>query len=105
MFAPKLKQGDKVCVIAPARSMGLISDEVKNTAIENLRQLGLETVFDEHCWETDDVYSSSVESRLNDLHAANFDFGHTTPIACLPIGEKAILSVFDGMVTLKITRH
>ncbi|MBP7479044.1 MAG: hypothetical protein KA785_01220 [Spirochaetaceae bacterium] len=37
--------------------------------------------------------------------AANFDFGHTTPIACLPIGGKAILSVFDGMVTLKITRH
>ncbi len=73
MKAQKLRKGDKVCVIAPARSMGLISDEVKRIALDNLKKLGLDVVFSEHCYETDDNFSSSVQSRVSDLHAAFAD--------------------------------
>lgn len=66
----KLQAGDKICVIAPSRSMGIISDEVKKIAIENFRTLGLEVVFGKNIYEKDEYVSSSISSRLYDLHSA-----------------------------------
>lgn len=136
MFAPKLKQGDKVCVIAPARSMGLISDEVKNTILmledDNLTgdislqefNRNLQSLI--HCRNFSKVRGIIIgrfqlESKVKKEQlykmiktkkelssipvAANFDFGHTTPIACLPIGGSASLNASGGKCSLVIIRH
>lgn len=66
----KLNTGDKICVIAPSRSMAIISNEVKQVAIENFSKLGLNVVFGKNIYEKDEVLSSSVQSRLEDLHEA-----------------------------------
>jgi len=73
LIPPKLRPGDKICVIAPSRSMGIISNEVKQHAIDNFTRLGLDVVFGSHVNETDECCSSSIESRLEDLHTAFSD--------------------------------
>jgi muramoyltetrapeptide carboxypeptidase LdcA involved in peptidoglycan recycling len=73
MIPDKLQSRDKICVIAPSRSMGLISDEVKDIAIANFQYLGLEIVFGENIYEMDEFASSSISARLEDLHAAFAD--------------------------------
>ncbi len=70
MIPAKLKRGDKVAVIAPARSLAIIGREVRKAAIGRLGELGLEAVFSRHAEEMDDFNSSSVRSRLEDLHWA-----------------------------------
>jgi len=72
MFPPKLKKGDKVMVIAPAQSLALpwISGEIKQIAIERFEKLGLKINFGRHVNEIDEFNSSSIESRIDDLHEA-----------------------------------
>jgi len=70
MIPPKLKENDKICVIAPSRSMGIISEEVKNIAVANFKNIGIEVVFGKNVYEKDEYNSSSVTSRLEDLHEA-----------------------------------
>ncbi len=70
MIPAKLKPGDKICVIAPARSMSIISDEVKNIALNNLKGLGLDVVFGKNIYEIDEYVSSSISSRIADLFNA-----------------------------------
>lgn len=82
---PKLKSGDEIRVIAPSRSMGVISDENKAYAIDALEKLGLKVTFGKHVDECDIMYSSSVESRVSDLHEAFAD-----------PEVKAILTVLGG---------
>lgn len=69
----KLKSGDKIAVIAPSRSMSLISEETKQIADERFKKLGLELVFGENIYESDDFNSSSIKSRIKDLHDAFAD--------------------------------
>lgn len=69
----KLKAGDRICVIAPSRSMSIISNEVKQNAINNFGKLGLEVVFAKNIYEKDEYVSSSISSRLDDLHSAFSD--------------------------------
>lgn len=69
----KLKAGDHIRIIAPSRSMGLLSEDVKKAAISRLESYGFKLSFGKHVDETDDFYSSSVESRISDLHEAFAD--------------------------------
>jgi len=69
----KLQLGDEVRVIAPARSMALISDEAKIIANKRLSDLGFKVTFGKHIEEMDDFASSSIESRIKDLHDAFAD--------------------------------
>lgn len=73
MIPQKLEEGDRICVIAPSRSMGIISDEVKNIAVSNLRGMGIDVAFGKNVHENDEYNSSSISSRLEDLHAAFLD--------------------------------
>ena len=50
--------------------MAIISDEVKQIAIDNFSTLGLEVVFGKNVNEKDEYVSSSISSRLHDLHSA-----------------------------------
>jgi muramoyltetrapeptide carboxypeptidase LdcA involved in peptidoglycan recycling len=70
MIPPKLKKGDEVRVIAPANSMSIISEETQKTARECLESMELHVTFGKHIEESDEFASSSVKSRLTDLHDA-----------------------------------
>lgn len=73
IFPEKLSRGDEVRVIAPAMSMGIISSGVRSIAKARLEEMGLQVSFSKHCEEQDILDSSSVESRLEDLHEAFSD--------------------------------
>lgn len=73
IFPPKLKRGDHVRVIAPARSMKLLSQETIDAATARLAEYGLSVSFGKHVSESDHFLSSSVESRIEDLHDAFAD--------------------------------
>jgi muramoyltetrapeptide carboxypeptidase LdcA involved in peptidoglycan recycling len=57
-------------VVAPSRSFKILSEDTVKIAIERLNELGLEVVFGKHISECDEFLSSSIESRLEDLHDA-----------------------------------
>ncbi len=74
IIPPKLQKGDGVRIIAPARSLAMISQETRDIANHRLQEeLGLKLTFGEHVEEKDDFISSSVASRIADLHAALAD--------------------------------
>lgn len=85
IFPNKLNPGDEVRVIAPSRSMAVVSDTNKSLAIQALEDLDLRVTFGQHVDEGDMMYSSSISSRISDLHAAFSD-----------PNVKAILSVLGG---------
>ena len=73
IFPNKLKIGDEVRVIAPARSLAIISKENREIANKRIEELGLKISFGKHLDEMDDFASSSIESRIEDLHEAFSD--------------------------------
>jgi muramoyltetrapeptide carboxypeptidase len=70
---PKLRPGSSVRVLAPSRSLAIIPADARAEAGKKLAALGLKVSFGEHAGECDDFVSSSVASRLADLHAAFAD--------------------------------
>jgi len=85
IFPSKLMPGDEVRVIAPSRSMGIISNTNKALAIKPLEDLGLCVTFGQHVNEHDHMHSSSTASRITDLHTAFADQN-----------VKAVLAVIGG---------
>ncbi len=73
LFPEKLRPGDEVRVIAPSRSMGIISHSVRSLAKQRLEDMGLMVSFSKHCEERDSLDSSAISSRLEDLHEAFAD--------------------------------
>ena len=73
IYPPKLQKGDIVRVIAPARSLALISQEVRDIAKSHFEEIGLTLTFGEHVEEKEDFNSSPIESRISDLHNAFLD--------------------------------
>lgn len=66
----KLKKGDGVRIISPARSLALISESVRQLGVERLEELGLVVSFGANALIKDEDISSSIEQRVEDLHAA-----------------------------------
>jgi muramoyltetrapeptide carboxypeptidase len=75
VIPPKLRPGSSVRVIAPSRSLAVISADVRAEADRKLAALGLRLSFGEHVQDSDDFGSSSVQARLADLHDAFADPG------------------------------
>ena len=73
IFPEKLKAGDGVRVVAPARSLVIISKEVREIADKRFEDMGLRLSFSKNVEEMDDARSSSIESRVEDLHDAFAD--------------------------------
>jgi muramoyltetrapeptide carboxypeptidase len=70
----KLRRGDTIRVVAPARSRKIVTEHDQSALIESrFAALGLRLTFGEHIDERDDFDSSSVGSRVADLHAAFAD--------------------------------
>lgn len=87
MIIPKkLQKGDEVRVIAPSRSMNILSQDCINNAKNRLEELGLKVTFGKHVMETDPDYNiASIENRVQDLNEAFADKN-----------VKAILTVIGG---------
>lgn len=73
IYPEKLKIGDQVRVIAPSKSMNAVSNTNKTIATKALENLGLHVTFGRHVGEHDLMRSSSIQSRLADLHEAFAD--------------------------------
>lgn len=73
IFPDKLKKGDKVMVVAPSDSLVLISKGTRLIANERFGEIGLKLSFARNVNELDEFDSSSIKSRVNDLHEAFSD--------------------------------
>lgn len=70
----KLRRGDTIRVVAPARSRRVVAEHDHSGVIKDrFAALGLRLSFGEHVDERDDFNSSAVGSRVADLHAAFAD--------------------------------
>lgn len=70
LIPSKLTPGDHVRVIAPACSLAGIDSDIRKLAISRLQELQLTVSFGQNVAEQDIFNSSSVESRINDIHDA-----------------------------------
>lgn len=70
IFPPRLKKWDEIRVIAPARSMSILSQDTLQRAIHRLSDMGFVVSFWKHVNEKNMFLSSSVSSRISDLHDA-----------------------------------
>ncbi|MCY9190543.1 S66 peptidase family protein [Bacillus mojavensis] len=94
MFAPKLKPGDEIRIVSPATSMSILTNEAKLHAKTTLEQLGFRVTIAEHAEELNEFQSSSIESRVSDLHSAFFD-----------PDVKAILTTLGGFNSNQLLRY
>lgn len=69
----RLKKGDKIMIISPADSLFFLSPEMQSIAQKRFQDLGLELIFSKNAYEVDEFDSSSIESRVEDLHQAFLD--------------------------------
>ncbi len=70
---PKLRRGDTIRVIAPSVSLAVLGDSHADVIHQRFAGLGLTVSYGEHVRERDAFDSSSVQSRVADLHAAFAD--------------------------------
>lgn len=94
IIPPKLKQGDEIRIIAPARSLSLLSDNLVKLAKENFEKQGFKITFSKNCKEKDMFNSSSVKSRVDDLHEAFTDEN-----------VKAVFTVIGGFNSNQILKY
>lgn len=73
LLAKRLHYGDEIRVIAPSKSLSTIPENVCGNALKYLTGKGLRVTFSKHCREIDDTGSSSIQSRVEDLHDAFAD--------------------------------
>ena len=92
----RLKKGDKVMVIAPARGIKIIGQDCREIARQRLESLGLEVVFAPNT--TDDNWdymgSATVEKRVADIHTAFADKS-----------VKAIMTIIGGFNSNQLVAH
>lgn len=94
MTPEKLKTGDEIRIIAPSRSLAIISSESREIADKRFEELGLKLSFGKHVEEMDDFASSTIESRVEDLHDAFSDKN-----------VKAILTAIGGFNSNQLLKY
>jgi muramoyltetrapeptide carboxypeptidase LdcA involved in peptidoglycan recycling len=95
IFPRKLRPGDEVRVVAPSGSRAIITGDQGRLATARLEELGLRATFGAHVDECDAFDSSSVDSRLDDLHAAFADPGVAAILTV--IGGFNVNQLLDGL--------
>lgn len=94
IYPAKLSVGDEVRVIAPSRSLAIISQESRKIANNRFAELGLKLSFGKHVEEIDDFVSSSIQSRVEDFHDA---FGDKN--------VKAVITIIGGFNCNQLLRY
>lgn len=67
---PKLQVGDEIRVVAPSSSLSVIEEENILLAEQRLQELGFRVTYGRNAKEIDILQSSSIASRVEDLHEA-----------------------------------
>ena len=83
MIPPKLKRGDEIRVIAPSGSLSRVRTDVLERALAYLEENGFRVTYSKNCREMDRFSSSSVRSRVEDLHEAFADPGVSAVLPCI----------------------
>lgn len=73
IYPKKLEKGDEIRVIAPSSSMAIISKEIRDIANQRLTDLDFNITYGKNIEEIDGLGSSSIKSRVADLHKAFLD--------------------------------
>lgn len=94
IFPEKLKAGDEVQIIAPACSLAIIAPANREIANRRFADLGLKLSFGKRVEEADIFNSSSIESRIEDLHDAFRDKN-----------VRAIFAVIGGFNSNQLLRY
>ena len=94
VIPPKLRRGDEIRVIAPSRSLSIIPEEQHATSAQRMAELGLRVSFGKHVRERDEFNSSSVASRVADLHEAFED-----------PSVRGVLTIIGGFNANQLLRH
>ncbi|MBT2287917.1 LD-carboxypeptidase [Paenibacillus albidus] len=94
MKAAKLQTGDEIRIVSPSRSLSMISEENRALAVERLEQMGFKVSFGQNVSESDEFISSSIASRVEDLHDAFRD-----------PQVKGILTTIGGFNANQLLRH
>lgn len=94
IFPNKLIPGDEVRIIAPAASLKIVSPDNIIQAIKTLESLDLKISFGKNVNEQDIFDSSSIISRIEDLHDAFQD-----------TNVKAILAVIGGSNSNQLLKY
>lgn len=88
MYPHKLKSGQKIRIIAPSKSASLVKEEHLVMAEERFKALGITVTYSENTFECDEFFSSSIEARISDIHAA-FEDQSVNGIFAIIGGENA----------------
>lgn len=83
MIANKLRPGDEVRVIAPSRNLTEVRQDVHHHAVDFWAKEGFRLTFSRNCWEINKFHSSSISSRVEDIHEAFSDPNVKMVITCL----------------------
>ena len=87
MIPAKLKIGDEIRVIAPSRSLSIVQKDVFDKALSYLTEKDFKVTFSKNAWELDSMHdicaSSSIESRISDLHEAFADNNVKAILTCI----------------------
>jgi len=94
MIANKLRPGDEVRVIAPSRNLTEVRQDVHHHAVNFWAKEGFRLTFSKNCREINKFHSSSIASRVEDIHDAFSDPNVKMVITCL-----------GGFNTNQILRH
>jgi muramoyltetrapeptide carboxypeptidase len=70
MIINKLKSGDEIRIVAPSTSLAKMRPEFIEESIRYLTKQGFIVTFSKNCREIDEMDSSSIRSRVEDLHEA-----------------------------------
>ncbi|HDR6310299.1 TPA: LD-carboxypeptidase [Bacillus cereus] len=94
MLPTKLKKGDEIRVISPSCSLSIVSNTNQELAIKRLTDMGFQVTFSTYAAEIDRFASSSISSRIQDLHEAFRD-----------TNVKAILTTLGGYNSNGLLKH
>ncbi|PFL19283.1 LD-carboxypeptidase [Bacillus cereus] len=94
MLPTKLKKGDEIRVISPSCSLSIVSTENRKLATKRLTDMGFQVTFSKYADEIDRFASSSISSRVQDLHEAFRD-----------PNVKAILTTLGGYNSNGLLKH
>ena len=83
MIPAKLNKGDEIRIIAPSGSLSRVRTDVLDNALAHLHECGFKVTFSKNCREMDRFSSSSVKSRVEDLHEAFADQNVKAVMACI----------------------
>ena len=83
MIASKLRLGDEVRVVAPSRNLTEVRQDVHHHAVDFWRKEGFNLAFSKNSREIGKFHSSSIASRVEDIHEAFSDPNVKMVITCL----------------------